>query len=68
VLINRSGDDLVLQVRDNGHCATAWSPGVGLQSMQERAEELGGQIQATPSPDGAQIEARLPLNAAVAAR
>lgn len=68
VLINRSGDALVLQVRDNGPCATAWTPGVGLQSMQERAEELSGEIQATPSPDGGQVEARLPLNAAVAAR
>ncbi len=66
VVIILSGGDLVLEVRDNGRRATAWTPGVGLRSMQERAEELSGRIRTTPSPAGGHVEARLPLTAAAA--
>ncbi|MFI6336470.1 sensor histidine kinase [Streptomyces sp. NPDC050535] len=39
------GDGLRLEVRDDGSPVdeeTAWRPGVGITSMQERAAELGG--------------------------
>ena len=42
-----------------------WCAGVGLSSMRERAEELGGLLTAAPSPDGGRVLARLPLMRAV---
>ena len=57
------GDALCLEVRDDGrglppnHCA-----GVGLTSMRERAEELGGSCTIEPAPGGGTcVRARLPL-------
>jgi len=38
-----------------------WRPGLGLQSMVERAAELGGTLQAGPTRTGGRVEARLPL-------
>ena len=35
---------------DDGRSAAAWTPGVGLTAMRERAEELGGSL--TRRPDG----------------
>jgi two-component system NarL family sensor kinase len=62
VEIRRGDHDLVVGVRDNGPGnATAWRTGLGLASMLERAEELGGLVVAAPSPDGGRVEARLPL-------
>ncbi|MEJ2885636.1 sensor histidine kinase [Actinomycetospora aeridis] len=61
----RCGDgELLVDVRDDGAGdATAWDPGVGLRSMLERAEELGGRVRAAPSLDGGRVEAWLPLGA-----
>jgi two-component system, NarL family, sensor kinase len=57
--------DLCLAVQDDGAVPTAngdgWPPGLGLQSMVERAVELGGTLQAGPSLSGGRVEARLPL-------
>jgi signal transduction histidine kinase len=63
--IRRSGDELLLSVRDDGPPGPPWTPGVGLRSIAERAEELGGLVQATPSAQGGRVEARLPLPTAV---
>ena len=38
-----------------------WVPGIGLQSMRERAEELGGALWVTAGTDGSQIEVTYPL-------
>lgn len=48
-------------VRDAGTTSHPWTPGVGIQSMRERAEQLGGTLAATPSADGGQVQAALPL-------
>jgi signal transduction histidine kinase len=55
--------DLTIEVRDDGAPSddTAWSAGVGLRSMRERAAELGGFCDAGPTEDGGLVIARLPL-------
>ena len=35
-------ESLHLEVRDDGATASGWVPGVGLTSMRERTEQLGG--------------------------
>lgn len=54
------GDGLRLEVRDDGSPTaeeTAWQPGVGITSMQERAAELGGSCEAGQG----RVVAMLPL-------
>jgi signal transduction histidine kinase len=57
--------DLCLSVSDDGAQHTdngdGWHAGLGLQSMVERAAELGGTLQAGPTRTGGRVEARLPL-------
>jgi signal transduction histidine kinase len=57
--------DLCLDVQDDGTPSTAngnrWRPGVGLVSMAERAAEVGGTLQAGPTPTGGRVQASLPL-------
>lgn len=53
--------DLVLTVSDDGTTPASWQPGVGLRSMSERADELGGAVTAGPVPGGWAVTARLPL-------
>ena len=59
----RSADPawLVVEVTDNGPGSGTWSGGVGLQTMQERAAEVGGTVTAGPTPDGGRVDVRLPL-------
>jgi two-component system NarL family sensor kinase len=52
---------LVVQVRDAGASSGQWLPGVGMRSMRERAEALGGSVGVTSGPAGAMVSARLPL-------
>lgn len=58
-----AGDALVVSVRDDGVGVPAGaSPGVGLTSMRERADELGGKMEVVSSPaEGTTIIATLPL-------
>jgi signal transduction histidine kinase len=52
---------LRVAVRDGGHGAHDWTPGVGLASMRERAAEVGGTFRVIPGADGSLVEALLPL-------
>lgn len=56
--------DLRVTIRDDGvGLPAAYRAGVGLASMRERAAELGGQCEITPSAEGGtQVSARLPLS------
>ncbi len=55
------GAALAVSVVDDG-CGVGSSPaGVGMASMRERAEELGGALTVTSSPGGTRVTARLPL-------
>jgi two-component system NarL family sensor kinase len=62
------GDGFCLDVQDDGTASTAnghgWRPGVGLQSMAERVAEVGGTLQAGPTPAGGRVQASLPLELA----
>ena len=54
---------LVLTVTDDGpvNGSPTWRPGVGLSSMRERCEQLGGSLEAGPTPTGGRVRATLPL-------
>jgi two-component system, NarL family, sensor kinase len=57
---------LAVTVRDDGRPPPSWTPGVGLRSILERAEELGGTAAAGPADDGWEVSARLPLDGVAA--
>jgi signal transduction histidine kinase len=59
----RVQEELVVEVRDNGHgLPPVVQSGVGLRSMRERAEELGGTcLIETRASRGTRVYARLPL-------
>ena len=62
VALARREDRLLLQVRDDGHgLAAGLRAGVGLTSMRERAEELGGSCTITSDERGTLVEVRLPI-------
>ena len=60
----RYGDDLQLEIADDGRGASSESPaGNGLTGMRERAAMLGGRIEAgSPAAGGYRVSARLPLD------
>jgi signal transduction histidine kinase len=56
------GDGLRLEIADDGQGVNGGRPGVGLTSMRERAEELGGACSVAPGEHGGTVvRARLPL-------
>ena len=62
-----AGDQLVITVTDDGEPPTRWRPGVGIRSIAERAEELGGSANAGPVIGGWNVSAHLPLTGTVPA-
>jgi signal transduction histidine kinase len=56
---------LVVTVTDNatanGSIGQGWRPGVGLSSMRERCEQVGGSLEAGPTAAGGRVRATLPL-------
>ena len=68
VRVERAGDDVLLDIRDDGrpaaHSLVGVSGGNGLIGMRERALVFGGSLDAGPRPGGGwQVRARLPLAA-----
>ena len=63
VLITTDNQHLELMISDDGQGFPAqYQQGVGLNSMRERAEELGGRLSLTNvAPSGAEVRIRLPL-------
>jgi signal transduction histidine kinase len=57
------GTDLILEIRDNGQGISPESrPGVGLTSMRQRAEQLGGTVELkSVTGEGTSLTACLPL-------
>ena len=60
-------DQLIVEVRDDGKGMRGLQrAGIGLTSMRERAEELGGELDVGPSEEGGlRVTARLPLGGAL---
>lgn len=58
------GGELVITVCDHGTVGQPWTHGVGLTSMRERAEELGGTLDAGYADGGGRVVAALPLSPA----
>jgi len=61
----RMHETLELRIRDNGHgfdVAQTDAPGVGLRSMRERIEGLGGTLQISSSVGGTLISLRVPIS------
>lgn len=52
---------LRIEVHDDGDPPPSFRPGVGIRSMSERAEELGGSLTAGPAGTGWTVRAELPL-------
>jgi len=63
VVIEVCDQDLVVQVTDADSPSEGvpWRLGVGLSSMRERAEELGGSLAAGPASGGGRVRAVIPL-------
>jgi two-component system NarL family sensor kinase len=63
VTLGLAGGRLDLEVADGGAGAgRPWTPGVGLTSMRERAESVGGTCTAAATPAGGRVRASLPLD------
>lgn len=71
ILIRRSSEDVILEVRDNGHGMeqemlvrfreTGIGVGVGLMSMHERAREMGGKVQLESDRAGTLVRVTIPV-------
>ena len=61
VILQADDSALVIDVADVGTTNDAWTAGVGIASMRERAAELGGTLTAASSPGGGRVRAVLPL-------
>jgi two-component system, NarL family, sensor kinase len=66
VALRAGAGALEVGVDDDGAAEGPWVPGVGLTAMRERAEEVGGTLEAGPAPGGGgRVRARLPVPAVV---
>ncbi len=62
-----SSDALVLEVSDDGRGGAGAGRGVGMHTMQERAHEIGGQVDVHSRDRGTSVMIRLPLRTGVTA-
>lgn len=62
VNVTAESGELIVEVQDDGDSPEPWVPGVGLTSIREQSEELGGTVEAGPFDDaGARVIVRYPL-------
>jgi signal transduction histidine kinase len=64
VSLSADAAGLRVSVTDDGTVSDPWTPGVGLQSIEERVSEVGGKWEAGPTPAGGRLVAVLPLRPA----
>jgi signal transduction histidine kinase len=58
----RYGDELALEIRDDGTGGVEADPGSGLVGMRERVAMLGGRVDTGPRPDGGYlVSAQIPI-------
>lgn len=61
VEVAAAAGELRLRVNDDGSSSAPWQPGIGLTSMRERADVLGGSFAARAGPHGGEVLVTLPL-------
>ena len=61
VALSENEGALQVTVRDDGNPPTSYRPGVGIHSLIDRCEELGGTVAVGPVATGWTVAARLPL-------
>lgn len=65
ISVGRAGDQLAVEVLDDGAGGAAAAGGHGIAGMRERMRAYGGQVEAGPSPEGGwQVRATAPLEPA----
>jgi PAS domain S-box-containing protein len=64
VTIERAGDELHVEVADDGRGGADPARGSGLRGLQDRVAVLGGRLELSSGPEGTTLRARLPLAAA----
>ena len=62
VVVRREPGTLDLLVVDDGPPGAPWAPGVGLTSMRERLEHLGGELEVGATPEGGRVHAQIPVS------
>lgn len=60
VCLRPSATRLLVEVTDDGGPGRPWVPGVGITSMRERAELLGGAFSAVADHGGGRVRVELP--------
>jgi two-component system, NarL family, sensor kinase len=60
ISVTATPDQLTVTVDDDGGGAADWQPGIGLRSMRERAEELGGSLRVLSGTSGSRVQATYP--------
>ena len=58
-----TGEQVVVEVCDDGADTRTWAAGVGMLAMRERSAEVGGTLTAGPTADGGRVRACFPLPA-----
>jgi signal transduction histidine kinase len=66
VAVRVVAENLDIEVTDDGKGAGPAAPGHGLRGMAERANALGGSVEAGPAAEGWRVHARLPLGGVAA--
>jgi signal transduction histidine kinase len=65
--LSRSGSDITLEVKDTGSgMRDDATPGVGIASMRERAQQLGGRNKFRERRYGTRLKVVIPLSSALA--
>lgn len=55
------GPVLRISIQDSGSSALAWTPGIGIASMRERVEQVGGELWTHADTTGATVTAEIPI-------
>ena len=63
VLLAIENGDLKIEIKDNGvGLPKGYNRGIGLDSMRERADELGGRLELSSSSQGTRVYAQIPIS------
>jgi signal transduction histidine kinase len=62
VQVDQDADGLSVTVTDDGPPTPPWTFGVGLNGMRERAEEVGGRLEAGPGATGGRVRVHFPVD------